>query len=179
MSNPTTSTRLISIQSSPTGMLVVPPHSFEPFPLPQFPVSQTLWLDQMTRLFARSRQRCMCISLMLDAGWTKWTRPQIPTQRCSPDGVCWSHDDADYADRGQSIFLGGSYQSATARGLDEAAALVPQLDGIHLINVQDKDPRMYAFAYFEGRVHAVDASQFFIDDVAFSLEQSLPHLTLV
>jgi len=25
----------------------------------------------------------------------------------------------------------------------------------------------------------VDASQFFIDDVAFSLEQSLPHLTLV
>jgi len=56
---------------------------------------------------------------------------------------------------------------------------VPQLDGVHLINVQDENPHMYAFAFYDRRVHAVDASSFFVDDVAYALEQSRPHLTLI
>lgn len=171
--------RSIAIHGSPVGLMTFPPAPFGPFPVPQFPVSQLHWLSHLAKLFLTQQQRCVVVTLMLDAAQQKWVRPQIPTQRCGRDGACWSHDEDDYTGRPPAHLIGGSFQSAHVRSLDEAVSLVPAVDGMHLINnVHDEPSLVYVFAHHNGQAHAVEAGQFFINDVAYTLDQHRDQLVL-
>ena len=170
--------RSVAIESTAGALTVIPQPPMQPFLVPQFPLSQLQWLDHMAKLFARRHQRCMCVTLMVDAHEQRWVRPQFTPQRCRTDGVSWSHDDQDYLDRGPTIVIGGSYQSGTATSLDEALSLVPAFHGMHLINVLGEVQLMYAFVRHGGDVDAFDMGGFFIDDVAYALDQCAPLLQL-
>ena len=175
---PSMTARLVCFATSDRSILVVPPDKGSPFPVPQFPMSQLVWLDELAAKFRASRGRCLSVALMLDLTRQAWGRPHLPTQHCGVEGVRWAWRAEDFAGRGPCMLVAGSYQSAVLRDTSEAAALVPPVDGVHLIGAVGPVKAVYAFVHTEGRTSAIEAKAFVIDDVAATLDANACRLTL-
>ena len=158
------------------GLTMMPPEQSPPgltsggFAIPGFPMSQVVFLDTLGRRFWEVNHRCLAVWLMVDSIKHRWVRPEIPTQRCHGDGVAWSYQPADFADRPEQILIGGSYQVAFANTVEEVMASVPPCDGFHVLHLIINDQAM-AILYLttEGQTQIVERSQVFVDDWAAAL----------
>ena len=178
MPDPSMSDRLIRLASTDSHVYVVPPGNGQPFTVPQFPMSQLVWLDHLTTAFHERRHRCLCVALMLDLTCRAWGRPEIPTQHCDLDGVRWTWNADDFSNRSAAVLVGGTYQSAVLDDIHEAIALVPPCDGVHFVGVKAITPGIHAFVHADGQTVAIDARRLVIDDVAHALDNNADRLTL-
>ena len=178
MPNSHMSERLIRLVLTEHNALVVPSDDSQPFAVPRFPSSQLIWLDHLSTVFFEKHRRCLCVALMLDQSGRGWGRPEVPTQRCGADGAHWTWQADDFSGRGPTMLVGGSYQAAVLRDINEAISLVPPSDGVHLIGVKAPRPGIHAFIHADGQTVAVDARKLVVDDVSMALAGNADRLTL-
>lgn len=170
--------RLVRLLPAAGTVLVHQPGTPTPYAVPQFPMSQLLWLDDLSTTFLQKQGRCLAVALMLDHGRRAWGRPELPTQLCGREGVRWTWQDGDFDGRPGHMLLAGSYQSAVLRDLSEAYALVPPVDGVHLVGVKAPTPGIHAFVHAGGQTFAIEAEAFVINDVQHALNANTDRLTL-
>jgi hypothetical protein len=124
-----------------------PADAFDPFPLPPLPLSQHCWQTGLAAEFGRRHRRCLAALLVLDCRRRRWARPLLPAQACGRDGACWTLDPGGDARRPPPGYrVGGSFQACRAGDLFEAAAAVPPLDGLHVVQA-DTGRGWAAFAF--------------------------------
>jgi hypothetical protein len=154
-----------------------PPASF---PLPEFPLSQCVWLNTLTHTFRDRHRRCLAVTLMVDARSRRWVRPELPTQRCSRDGVAWTLRPENYEDRPPHVLIGGSYQMAVAGTFDEVLSRVPPFDDLHIVNVvRRKERQTFSFLTIGGEPHFTPPHFFLADDWTAVIEAHDDRLRLI
>jgi hypothetical protein len=167
--------RLIRLLRGDDGRLVVaPPQAeaaragplrFAPFPLPPLPLSLHSWATALGAEFHRRHQRCLAALLMLDCQTRRWVRPLVPAQACGRDGACWTLDLGDTAVPPARQRVAGSFQTRAACDLFDAAATVPRLDGLHIVQAGGgANWTVYAFLHNEGETSVVPPDDMLVDD---------------
>lgn len=145
--------------------------AFDPFPLPPLPLSQHCWLTGFAAEFRRRHQRCVAALLILDCRSRRWVRPLVPAQACGRDGACWTLNLGTGPRPPRGGRVAGSFQTRLARGLFEAAATVPPLDGLHVVQAGGggegrggEDWSVYTFLRLGGQTSVVPPDDLMVDD---------------
>ncbi len=152
--------------------------SFSPFVLPFFPVSQSAWLTCLCDLFFARQQRMIAAFLILNTNNQQWTRPLPPSQRCGVDGVTFQLREEDLFVLPDACRVAGSFQLAHAAALDDAQALIPPFDGLHIVYSIDLRQTKHCFLRQENQVCHVLPESVIIDDWRRYLHEHRDRLTL-
>jgi hypothetical protein len=103
--------------------------------------------------------------------------PPQPTQQ--PHGGQWITQEADYLDLPDHLLIAGSFQSTQASGLFDAHGLVPDFDGIHIVQQIDKpDGAAWLFIRCDGEAALADPASILSDDLRGTLLRYAGRLTL-
>jgi hypothetical protein len=139
-------------------------HAFTPLPLPFLPVSQSAWLTCLADLFYARHQRMIASLLILNLNSQEWTMPLLPTQECRIDGAAFQVHEQDLALLPGACRVAGSFQMAHAPTTADASALIPPLDGLHIVYSLDSRQSKHCFLRAKGQLTQVLPESVIIDD---------------
>lgn len=162
------------------------PHArrFESFSLPRVPVSLLAWCGTLAEMFRQKHSRCLGCILTLDPSAGRWTRAVVPPQSCEAGRVVMDAGALLAAELPSGCVVAGSSQSAVLRKPAEATTLVPNFDGLHVVdNVaghrnEQQSAAPHCFVRAGGMIVPVGAELVVFDDWVGALRQHADRLTL-
>jgi hypothetical protein len=116
---------------------------------------------------------------MLDCQTRRWVRPLVPAQACGREGACWTLDlgDAPPPPPGRQR-VAGSFQTRAARDLFAAAATVPRLDGVHIVQAGGgSEWTIYSFLHLDGETSVVPPDDMMVDDWDQALQEAADRMS--
>ena len=146
----------------------------ECLPLPLLPRPVFEPIVQTHATYWCQHRYCAATVLLLDPHALRW-HARIPAQYPMADGVTWwlTHDLFDDVPTG--CLVAGSVQGTTATTAPELVALVPPVDGLHLVRlIIDDEVATFGFARMGSRIEP-----FLPEDVLFEDEDFGPGETEV
>ncbi len=152
--------------------------TFKPFCLPEFPLSQFIWLTGLTEYFQTHRHRGLAVLLLVDTSTGCWRSPALPSQRCSCDGASFRLDSSQLARLPSHLRVAGSLLLATVNSPEEAAASVPGFDGLHLVFGMGQPSAKYSFLRVRQGLYPRNAPSVIYDDWKRYFEQCADRLVL-
>jgi hypothetical protein len=137
---------------------------FEPFRFPPLNVSLDCWLVGLAEFFYGKYQRGITAVLMIHPGERRWVEPFLPRQQCGVDGASFQLLPADFQSLG-GLRIGGSFQAGTTVYAENARALVPEFDGLHIVyGQQEVIRRRHFFLRVDSQIHQVLPEDVLVDD---------------
>jgi hypothetical protein len=150
-----------SVSAAASGSQAKP----QAFALPRLPASLLQWLSNLADAHRHRSGRCLAALLLLDPREPGWLQPEIPSQICYPDAVRWSLCLEDLANRSDNPLIAGSYQAVPVANLDEALAIIPPFDGLHVIqSSSETPPHAYLFCRCNGQNRLADPATLIDND---------------